>query len=319
MQRRWIIIGALALLVAGAVYLFFARLERKATVVVATRNLPAGTRLQETDVEAQVIHASGAQTGVYSDTATLIGRKLRSGRLQGDQLTRAAFAAHPSQAETLAPYERAVAVKVTDSQGVLGLLQPDDHVSVVMVAERDARARRVLEGLRVLKVSHDFVYQEPDQSGAAASGGPIPLGGESPSGGGARVSPTRREEEGIVLLAVPSHAPLKTQVQLPDTAGAVFTATAQIGAAEALALLDKLGGLHLVLEPQTAQPAAPTSGLELAWLFPTPEPVLTPTHPVAAGTVFTVTAPLTGTEDPAAAEREVGAPERAPEAARETP
>ena len=78
MNRRWIIIGALALLVAGAVYLFFARLEQKATVVVATRDLPAGTRLQETDIAAQVIHASGAQTGVYSDTQTLIGRKLRS-------------------------------------------------------------------------------------------------------------------------------------------------------------------------------------------------------------------------------------------------
>ncbi len=293
MQRRWIIIGGIALIVAGAVFLFFARLERKATVVVATRDLPAGTRLQATDLAETVIHASGAQTGVYSETQTLIGRQLRSGRLQGDQLTRAVFAAQPSQAEILAPNERAVAVKVTDSQGVLGLLQPDDRVSVVMVDARDERARRVLAGLRVLKVSYDFIYQEPDSGAAEVTGGAIALGGDA--GGGSRATFTRREEEGIVLLAVPSDSPFETQVQLPDAAGEVFTATTKIGAAEALALLDKLGGLHLVLEPQTAQPAAPTTGVELAWLFPTPEPVLTQTHPVAAGEVITITPVLTET------------------------
>jgi hypothetical protein len=297
MNRRWIIIGVISILVAGAVFLFFSRLEQKATIVVATRDLPAGTQLQEGDLAEAIIHASGAQTGVYSDTQPLIGRQLRSGRLQGDQLTRAAFATQPSQAEILAPYERAVAIKVTDSQGVMGLLQPDDHVSVVMVDDRDERARRVLEGLRVLKVSYDFVYQEPDLGGAPASSGPISLGGDDTAAdSGGTAFNTRRESEGIVLLAVPSDVPLETQVQIPDTAGELFTATAQINAAEALALMDKLGGLHLVLEPRTAQPAAETTGAELPWLFPLPEPAPTQTQTIAGVEVLTVTSSLTETD-----------------------
>lgn len=297
MNRRWIIIGVIALLVAGATFLFFSRLEQKATVVVATRDLPAGTRLQATDLAVEVIHASGAQTGVYSDTETLLGRKLRAARLQGDQLTAAAFAAQPSQAEILAPTERAIAVHVNDSQGVMGLLQPDDRVSVIMVDDHNKQARQLLQGLRVLKISYDFVYQEPANA-APATGSAISLGGGDNDGqttSSAAPALDKRADEGTVLLAVPSNVTLETQLQLPDAEGEVFTATAKIGAPEALALLDQLGGLHLMLEPREKQPAAKTTGVQLTWLAPTPEPVVTETQNIGAAPVITVEVPLTDT------------------------
>jgi Flp pilus assembly protein CpaB len=291
MNRRWLIIGVLALLVAGATYLFFSRLEQKATVVVATRDLPAGTRLQAPDLETKVIHASGTQTGVYSDTETLLGRKLRVARLQGDQLTRAAFAAQPSQAEILAPTERAIAVHVNDSQGLMGLLQPDDHVSVIMVDSHNDQARHILQGLRVLKISHTFLYQEPADA-APPTGSAISLGGDDAGAASAAPALNKREDEGTVLLAVPTNVTLDTELQLPDAAGEVFTATAQISAPEALALLDQLGGLHLLLEPREKQPAAKTTGVDLAWLAPEPEPVVTTTVALSTTPIITLTAPV---------------------------
>ena len=297
MNRRWIIIGVISLVVAGAAFLFFSRLEKKETIIVATRDLPVGTRLQETDLEAKVIHASGAQTGVYSDTEMLTGRKLRSARLQGDQITRAAFAVQPSQAEFLAPTERAIAVHVNDSQGVMGLLQPDDLVSVIMVDDQNERARHLLKGLRVLKVSYDFIYQEPADAAPSTRGG-IALGGGGDSDAALSSAPAmnEREDEGTVLLAVPSNTTLDTQLQLPDAEGEVFTATAKVSAPEALALLDQLGGLHLMLEPREKQPAVETTGVELAWIAPEPAPFITETAAISATPVITVAPPLTDTE-----------------------
>ena len=271
-MKRWLVIIGIGVLVSGAVFLFLAKLEQKATVVVAVTNLPAGAVVRAGDIELRTLHASGVVNGAYTDTAQLLGQQLTVPRLAGDQFTPAAFRYQPSQSEELGAAERAIALRVTDSQGVLGVLQPGDRVSAVVVDSRNYQARLMLSGLRVLRVAYDFRYAEPEQRPITTSSGPIPLGDDA--GTSAPPAPTtaaQRSQNGVVLLAVPNTL-IATTWQFPTAAGDLFTATLQLAPTEILALMDKLGGIHLTLEPSEAQPQEPGTGVSLEWLFPTPTP-----------------------------------------------
>ena len=279
-MKRWMIILGIAALVTVALFLFLSKLEQKATVVVAASDLPAGAVLRASDVEARTLHASGVAPGAYTSVEDVLGRTLTVPRLAGEQFTPGAFVAQPSTSAELEPGERAIALKVTDAQGVMGLLQPGDTVSAVLVDGRANRARLTLTDLRVLRVSFDFRYQEPDTRPAAASTGPIALGdSESTSAASLSSGSANRKTEGVIVLAVPAAVQVSAwQFPHPDPEAEtpVYTGTLKIAPAEALALLNQLGGVHLVLEPQTRQPQEATTGLALEWLFPTPEPAPLP-------------------------------------------
>lgn len=292
-MKRWLVIASIGAVVTVAVFLFFSRLEQKATVVVAAADLPAGAVIRPTDIELRTLHASGAVTGAYTDTAQVLGQTLTVPRLAGDQFTPAAFAYQPSESEGLGAGERAIALRVSDSQGVLGVLQPGDRVSAVMVDSRNNQARLLLTSLRVLRVSYDFRYTEPEQRSTAPSG-PISLSGndaetESASYTATASSTAQRSQQGVVLLAVPNTL-IETTWQFPTAEGEVFTGTLKLAPTEVLALMDKLGGIHLVLEPENAQAQEPSTGVNLTWLFPTPTPTPAPEEPPAGATT-----PLTAT------------------------
>ncbi len=280
-MKRWLVILGIAVVVTVALFLFLSKLEQKATVVVAASNLPAGAVLRDSDVKARTLHASGVLPGAFTAVEEVLGRTLTVPRLAGEQFTPAAFSEQPSTSTELGPGERAIALQVTDAQGMLGLLQPGDTVSAVLVDGHTYRARLTLTDLRVLRVSFDFRYQEPDTRPAAATTGPIALGGSSSSNttsASTSSNNTNRKTEGVIVLAVPAAVQVSAwQFPYVDSEGeTIYTGTLKIAPAEALALLNQVGGVHLVLEPRTRQPQEATTGLALEWLFPTPQPTPAP-------------------------------------------
>jgi Flp pilus assembly protein CpaB len=169
-------------------------------------------------------------------------------RAEGDQITAAMLGEGAyGIAAALSPQTRAVAVKVDQSSGLLGILRPGDRVTVIAVVDpselgfaRSAlapaaavtgtlegppagpAARVVLSGLKVLLVPSTFRYEE-----------------ESPARGGpAALAPLRSlsAQQGVVLL----EAPIEPVEAAPGL---------RISPVELLALLDAKARIHLALEP----------------------------------------------------------------------
>jgi len=217
---------------------------------VAARPLGAGTRLSEADVVVRQIPAAARLPGALSDPKQAVGKVLSFARAEGDQITAAMLGEGAyGIAAALSPQTRAVAVKVDQSSGLLGILRPGDRVTVIAVVDpselgfaRSAlapapakavtgtlegppagpAARVVLSGLKVLLVPSTFRYEE-----------------ESPARGGpAALAPLRSlsAQQGVVLL----EAPIEPVEAAPGL---------RISPVELLALLDAKARIHLALEP----------------------------------------------------------------------
>ena len=237
--------GVVTFLLSAA---FLAAVRASAPTVVAARPLGAGTRLSEADVVVRQIPAAARLPGALSDPKQAVGKVLSFARAEGDQITAAMLGEGAyGIAAALSPQTRAVAVKVDQSSGLLGILRPGDRVTVIAVVDpselgfaRSAlapaaavtgtlegppagpAARVVLSGLKVLLVPSTFRYEE-----------------ESPARGGpAALAPLRSlsAREGVVLL----EAPIEPVEAAPGL---------RISPVELLALLDAKARIHLALEP----------------------------------------------------------------------
>jgi Flp pilus assembly protein CpaB len=237
--------GVVTFLLSAA---FLAAVRASAPTVVAARPLGAGTRLSEADVVVRQIPAAARLPGALSDPKQAVGKVLSFPRAEGDQITAAMLGEGAyGIAAALSPQTRAVAVKVDQSSGLLGILRPGDRVTVIAVVDpselgfaRSAlapaaavtgtlegppagpAARVALSGLKVLLVPSTFRYEE-----------------ESPARGGpAALAPLRSlsAREGVVLL----EAPIEPVEAAPGL---------RISPVELLALLDAKARIHLALEP----------------------------------------------------------------------
>jgi Flp pilus assembly protein CpaB len=237
--------GVVTFLLSAA---FLAAVRASAPTVVAARPLGAGTRLSEADVVVRQIPAAARLPGALSDPKQAVGKVLSFARAEGDQITAAMLGEGAyGIAAALSPQTRAVAVKVDQSSGLLGILRPGDRVTVIAVVDpselgfaRSAlahtaavtgtlegppagpAARVVLSGLKVLLVPSTFRYEE-----------------ESPARGGpAALAPLRSlsAQQGVVLL----EAPIEPVEAAPGL---------RISPVELLALLDAKARIHLALEP----------------------------------------------------------------------
>ncbi len=176
----------------------------------------------------------------------------REGTTPGDQITKSMVGdkALSGIAATLAPTERAVAVRVDKATGLSGILQAGDRVTVVGILDPQEInltglstnskepagpvAMVTLSGLRVLLVPQGFRYQE--------------MAPEEEGGSGLSMAPVRTTSQdqnaSVILLAVPT---------TPQTLGNV-----QVNPVELLALLNAKGKVHLALDP-AANPAPSAS------------------------------------------------------------
>jgi pilus assembly protein CpaB len=126
-------------------------------LMIASRDLAAGARLETEDVKAMQVVAADRPMGSFISKDEVVGQivttELRAGEL--------VLAPHLSEdvegsalAALLSPNMRAVAVRVDDVVGVAGFILPGNHVDVIATREegRQTCAQTLLSNVRVLAV-----------------------------------------------------------------------------------------------------------------------------------------------------------------------
>jgi Flp pilus assembly protein CpaB len=102
-------------------------------VVVATNDIPLGTRVQAGDVEVQVKETTAAEPGYFSDTSQVIGKVVRQPVTAGQQVTSATFGAGGTITDITCPALRVcMAVQVDQVSGVGTLIKTGDYVDMVV-------------------------------------------------------------------------------------------------------------------------------------------------------------------------------------------
>lgn len=244
-------------------------------VVVARVAIAPGTILTADLLEVRTLPAGGRPADAFGKIAEVQGEMLAVGRAPGDPITAAVLGDNSSAGipALLEPGHVAMAVQVDLASGVAGLLRPGQTVTVIglltpEVLSSQAGLARVItspvivesgvivedggptatptatatpepplgpvgriaiSGIRVLMVPQSFQYQE------------IPAGASQQELFASSHATTK--EQGVVVLDVPT-APL-------EVAPGVY-----VNPATLIAVLDRFGGVYLVLEP--------ADGLQLA-------------------------------------------------------
>lgn len=241
-QRTNRVLFVLAVLLAlVAAVLVFAALSRgggeeeatapvTASVVVASHDIPARTKLTEEMMEVREVPPDTMLRGAFSATAPLIGQVTRYPLVQGEQMTAVKVGPQAQEENGLSfvipPGRRGLAVSVSEVTGVGGLLLPGDMVDVIaLLDEGDVgvdKAVTLLQNIEVLAVA-----QEAEE--------PVP-------------PPQELAEEGAASQeAQPlSERPEDVEVQ-PDARTVTLAVTP--GEAQLLALAQEKGKLVLALRP----------------------------------------------------------------------
>jgi len=230
-RKRWtlpIVLGLITAVLLVAV--LWPKETPKRTVVVASRDLGAGTALVASDLTTTTLEVAQAPADAVADPAKLAGQTLAVVRFTGEPVT----PRHLGPAVTLAPDERGIAVKVQADTGLAGLLRPGMKVGIVATlaataaAGREVYAKTTLEGLRVLYVSPDFQARPYTPATASAtvskSGSSGALGMDSAPATSSTGS-SGAVREGVLVLAASTQAqPIRYQA-ITDTARLPITPT----------------------------------------------------------------------------------------------
>jgi len=161
-------------------------------VVVATQDIPAGTRVTEGMVDRKSISAEAVLAGVFTNKKDVVGQVTRVPLVNGEQVipskvtaTGAAIAdvEDPPLAYVIPEGKRAVSVEVSSQIGVSGLIRPGDYVDVILTiqvrggggtgesANTDQITRTILQNVQVLSVDQDIAIPSQDTEGAPSVGG----------------------------------------------------------------------------------------------------------------------------------------------------
>jgi pilus assembly protein CpaB len=277
-----ILIAAVMFLVAFVVL----RPAPSRMVAVAARDIKAGHVIAEEDIELKPVPAELLPADVITDEAIVLGQPLRIDRGKGDVIR----TSHIGNLVTLQANERAISVRITDGNGVSGLLTPGQLVGVIATIPQDNAdvsgtfSKSTIEGLRVLYIDPRFAAsQEANVVPSEAT----PVGVSGLSG----LNTDERAREGSVILAVPTN--LQTVFYDFSSTGAV-SESRSVNALELLAALSYTDGasVTLYLMPQEDASQFTSPGLWLPDLIKTPMPTMTPTP---LGTPGPITIPSTPT------------------------
>ncbi len=270
MKKAFPIILAAIIFVVALVLL---RPAPSRAVVVAAADLRAGHVLTDADLTMMSVPNSALASDVVTDKSLVIGQPLRIDRGQGDVI-RASQVGNLIQVQ---PNERAVAVKITDSTGVAGLLVPGQQVGIVAsIPEQNAGgsgifSKAMIEGLRVLYIDPTFA--------ANVNANTVPQATQSASLSG--INTNERATTGTVLLAVPVNLQTVFYDESSQQGGTSQTRT--VNALELLSALSSMDGANvtLYLMPQVAAQKFTSPGLWLPNLVvgvDTPTPTATPAY-----------------------------------------
>jgi pilus assembly protein CpaB len=119
-------------------------------VLVAARDLAAGTVLTARDIELDARPPADLPDGTLASTRDVVGRVLASGARRGEVLTDVRLVG-PSLVDTLAPGQVAVPVRIADAAAA-ALVAPGAHVDVLAAVEGGGPAQTVVTDATVLAI-----------------------------------------------------------------------------------------------------------------------------------------------------------------------
>ena len=248
-------------------------------VAVAARDIKAGHVIAEQDIELKAVPAEILASDVVTDETLILGQPLRIDRGKGDVIR----TSHIGNLVTLEANERAISVRITDQNGVSGLLTPGQLVGVIATIPQDNAdvsgtfSKATIEGLRVLYIDPRFAASQ-DANVVPAEATPAGISGLS------GLNTNERAREGSVILAVPTN--LQTVFYDFSSTGAI-SESRNVNALELLAALSYTDGasVTLYMMPQEGSSQFTSPGLWLPDLIMTPLPTATATPPGTPGPV----------------------------------
>lgn len=179
-------------------------------VIVATRDIPEGVRIEPNMVEAIQVPRKYAQPGIFSDYQQIANRNINVPVLKGTQIIEPMFAVADTEgiAAKVPPGKRAFSVFVTDVTAVGELIQPGDMIDLMVTVEVGSFqdgvgvseaiiTRTVLENILVLAVNQSSSMRRP---GGAADVSQQAAG--SVFRGGRQVSDSEREPIKTLTLSL---------------------------------------------------------------------------------------------------------------------
>jgi Flp pilus assembly protein CpaB len=155
-RRGTLTIAAISTLIAAGILLFAMHRYRQsvsttgkpATVLVATQLIEQGTSGDAIGVErlfkSTRILTKQVRTGAFADPAALHGEVAATDIYPGQQLTAADFVSGGGFVSRLAATQRAVAVPVDTSHGMIGEIHTGDHVDVYASFQTSGSGKPVL-------------------------------------------------------------------------------------------------------------------------------------------------------------------------------
>ena len=149
-----------AIIATGVFYgLFVGELKSATTrisnqnVLVATRDLPRGKQLEESDVKVSRWAGAEPLKGAFTNPSQIIGKPLMSNVSQNEPMTESKLSASSSGASQLVPTGmRAVSVRIQESSGLMPFLKPGHRVDIQLVSAANS-LRTILENVEVLSIS----------------------------------------------------------------------------------------------------------------------------------------------------------------------
>jgi pilus assembly protein CpaB len=132
-------------------------------VVVAAKELPAGTKIDEKALKDGLLKEvawpkDSIPTGSYASTQKLIGKSVKLKLVAGEPVLDSRLSGDTGLTARLTPGYRALAMKVDEVIGVSGFISPDDRVDVIATVNapgstNEKVSKIVLQDKRVLSVA----------------------------------------------------------------------------------------------------------------------------------------------------------------------
>lgn len=115
-------------------------------VVVASRDIPAGTRIDRAAISVAPWPVRMVPPGAFASIDSVAGRIARTAIFSGDAIVPGRLAPIGSEEGLevkIPPGKRAMAVRINDVAGISGLLQPNSRVDVLVTLREDGSGRQV--------------------------------------------------------------------------------------------------------------------------------------------------------------------------------
>ncbi len=162
-QKILWIFGAAWVSAALLTYLLYSsmkapRVEKTVAIQAASHDMPAGTRLQKSDLKIVRVPEKDLPKAAITDMARLLDHPLLYPVQANEPITAAKIPSAGGAegvAATIEPGKRAISVPISDTSGVSGLIQPRSHVDVLFTrpgSTADAVTTTILQDVTVLAI-----------------------------------------------------------------------------------------------------------------------------------------------------------------------